>query len=396
MDPLVYAMPAFLAFSAMEAIVLRAKKSKSAYRLADFVSGMSCGVLDQVVNLAVMAGFLVAYDQVQASYGLVAFTPQSAWAWVAVVLAHDLAYYFFHRLSHRVNFLWAAHIVHHQSEDYNFSVSLRQGTVATWVTTIFYLPLALLGFPVFMFVVVHGVYQIYQFFVHTELCPRLGPLEWVLASPRNHRVHHGRNLPYLDKNYGGFFITWDRMFGTFAKETVEPTVGSRAGMSSWSPVWANYGHFVALARQARAKDRFGEKLRVWFGPPEGSYAKDELEDNPDVPRYDAKVPGRVAAYLGAQLVGTAIMTLYLLFAQESLFVERMAVLSVAIVFSLVTITAFFDRRRWALIAELVRLLSLVGAAVLSWSDTRVLIGVTAFALISLVALPLIRPFLSRN
>ena len=280
MDPLLYAMPVFVLLCGVEAWALHRRQSPSAYRLADFLSGLGCGIFDQIVNLTVTLLFFASYRAVEQRAGLFEWSPTDPWAWVAAVLAHDLAYYWFHRLSHRVNVLWASHVVHHQGEDYNFTVSLRQGAIATWVTLLFYFPLAWLGFPAVMFVVVHGAYQIYQFFVHTELIPRLGPLEWILATPRNHRVHHGRNGPYLDRNYGGFFIVWDRLLGTYVDETEPPEVGTREGLRSWSPLWANFGHYAALARASRAARGLGEALYVWFGPPEGHLSRVQLEAAP--------------------------------------------------------------------------------------------------------------------
>ena len=188
--------------------------------------------------------------------------------WIAAVLLHDLAYYLFHRASHRVNVLWAAHAVHHQSEDYTFAVSLRQGAIATWVSYLFYLPLALLDIPVELFVIVHGVYQVYQFAVHTRFIPALGPLERVLATPLLHRVHHGRDADFLDKNYGGFFIFWDKLFGSFAPYTREPDYGVTAGITSWSPFWANLHPYAELARRARRAPDRRAALEVWLRPPE--------------------------------------------------------------------------------------------------------------------------------
>lgn len=383
MDPLLYALPAFLFFLAAEALALRVRKSRSAYRLNDFLSGIGCGMLDQIVNLAPLAGFLLAYDWVARHHAIASMDLSNPWAWVGMVVAHDLAYYWFHRLSHRINLLWAAHVVHHQGEDYNFTVSLRQGTVATWVTFAFYLPLALFGFGVEMFLVVHGVYQIYQFFVHTQLCPRLGPLEWVLATPRHHRVHHGRDAEYLDKNYGGFFIVWDRMFGTFAEETSEPEVGSLAGIHSWSPVWANLGYFGALARKSGEAQGLAAKLRVWMGPPEGELPKEAFAGI-EVPRYDSRPARGLASYAAAQMtVGLGAM-FYLLFAREQLEPWPQVTLGVGVVLTLVTASAILDRRPWATRAELLRLAALTPAAWIVNPHTVVLASASLVTVLSAV------------
>jgi sterol desaturase/sphingolipid hydroxylase (fatty acid hydroxylase superfamily) len=352
-------MPVFLLLCAGEAVVLRRQANKSAYRLADFLSGLGCGIFDQVISLGAVVLFVVGYDVLEREHGWLSLSPSSVWAWVTAVFAHDLAYYWFHRLSHRINLLWASHVVHHQSESYNFTVSLRQGAVATWVTLLFYVPLAWIGIPAEMFVVVHGAYQIYQFLVHTELCPRLGPLEWVLASPRNHRVHHGRNGPYLDRNYGGFFIIWDRLFQTYVDESVEPEIGTRDGMRSWSPLWANFGHFAKLAREAQAAPDLSTKLLVWLGPPEGRMSRVELVNAPmpEVPRYDVAPSPSVSAYVAVQLLVLGAATLYLLVARATLSTMWIAVGSGAILAGLITLGALLDTRSWAWRAELARLVA---------------------------------------
>jgi alkylglycerol monooxygenase len=359
MDPMLVAMPVFLLLCAVEAWLLRRQSSKSAYRLADFLSGLGCGIFDQVINLGAVVLFVVGYHSLEREHALFQLSPTQPWAWVAAVLAHDLAYYWFHRLSHRINLLWASHVVHHQSESYNFTVSLRQGAVATWVTLLFYIPLAWIGFPAEMFVVVHGAYLIYQFLVHTELCPRLGPLEWVLATPHNHRVHHGRNGPYLDRNYGGFFIIWDRLLGTYVDESVEPEIGTRDGMRSWSPLWANFGHFAKLAREAGAMPDLLGKLQVWLGPPEGRMSRAELIATPmtEVPRYEVAASPRVSLYVAAQLLALAGATLYLLYGRATLSPTFIGVGSGAILAALITLGALLDTRSWAWRAELARLLA---------------------------------------
>ena len=220
------------------------------------------------MNLAVGAGFLVVYSFLSRHAAILDLPSHSLVTWIAAVLLHDLAYYLFHRASHRVNILWAAHAVHHQSEDYTFAVSLRQGAIATWVSYLFYLPLAILDVPVEVFVVVHGVYQVYQFLVHTRFIPGLGPLEHVLATPVLHRVHHGRDAEFLDKNYGGFFIIWDKLFRSFAPYTREPDYGVTAGISSWSPFWANLHPYAELARRARRAPSRRDALALWLRPPE--------------------------------------------------------------------------------------------------------------------------------
>ena len=161
--------------------------------------------------------------------------------WIGALLAYDFCYYWLHRAGHRVAVLWAAHVVHHQSEDYNLSTALRQTSSGFLFGWIFYLPLAVAGVPPLVFGTVALIDLLYQFWVHTQQVGKLGWFDRWFCSPSNHRVHHAVNERYLDKNYGGILIVWDRLFGTFAEEDdAEPCVyGTRAPLRSWNPVWAN-------------------------------------------------------------------------------------------------------------------------------------------------------------
>jgi sterol desaturase/sphingolipid hydroxylase (fatty acid hydroxylase superfamily) len=295
LDLLVYAAPAFLLLSGLEAFALRRRGRP--VRFADFASGLGCSILDQLVNAPTVVVFLAAYGAVQARHAVFPW-PAGAAGWIAAVLLHDIAYYAFHVASHRINVLWAAHVVHHQGEDYNFDVSWRQGAVATWVTYAFYLPLAWIGVPIQTFVVVHGVYQIHQFLVHTELVGRLGPIEWIVATPRIHRLHHGRDPEHLDRNYGGFLCVWDRLFGTLAREGTRPDYGVTEGLASWSPFHANVHLFGRLWRESGQARGLRAKARVWLGPPSG------LRPAKRIARYDARpAPGPLpAALLAVSLV----------------------------------------------------------------------------------------------
>ena len=154
---------------------------------------------------------------------------------------HHFCYYWQHRLSHERTLLWASHVVHHQSEDYNLGTALRQTSTSFLFAWIFYVPMFLLGVPFDVFVTIAAVNLVYQFWVHTEHVGKLGFLETFLVTPSNHRVHHACNKRYIDANYGGVFILWDRLFGTFVDETVleKPIYGTLKPLRSWDPLWAN-------------------------------------------------------------------------------------------------------------------------------------------------------------
>ena len=180
-------------------------------------------------NVWNLLAFVVLWPVLRLVSTIHAGPPPPGWVIGAQVLffvyLDDFLYYWFHRLSHEINAFWAAHVVHHQSEEYNLAVALRQGTFQGVFSWVFYLPLAVLGFPPLVFLTVSSIDTLYQFWIHTRVIGRLGPLEWVLNTPSNHRVHHAKNPQYIDKNCGGALIIWDRMFGTYAAEVEPPVFG---------------------------------------------------------------------------------------------------------------------------------------------------------------------------
>ena len=193
----------------------------------------------------------------------------AAWVWVTGLLLYDLCFYWHHRAGHRVAFLWATHAVHHQSEDYNLSTALRQPATNWLAGWVFYLPMALLGYPPAVLATVGLIDILYQYWIHTQHVGRLGWLDRWLNTPSNHRVHHAVNDEYLDRNYGGIFIIWDRMFGSFTVERDElPCVyGTRLPLRSWDPLWANVQVFAATARESMRATRWWDKLLVRLKPP---------------------------------------------------------------------------------------------------------------------------------
>src|SRR3989338_7449257 len=266
MEILAYAFPVFLILIGLEAFSLRANMNYK-YRLNESLSNLSCGVFDQIINAFIGVIFIGVFAIIQINFGFFNFNPRSVLHWLLLLIAIDLTYYIFHRASHRINFLWATHVVHHQSEGYNLTVSLRQGTIATWVTYMFYLPLALIGFPAFMFLIVHGIFQLYQFIVHTHYLKSIGPFEKIIASPRLHRVHHGQNQQYWDKNYGGLFIIWDKLFNSYKEPKEKIIYGITTGLRSWDPFWANIYYFKFLSKSVLKLKTFSDKIRFLFGPP---------------------------------------------------------------------------------------------------------------------------------
>jgi len=265
---IVLATPVFLLLIALEFAVGLAR-GRNTYRLGDALSSMGLGVMSQALGVFGALLSVGLYTLVYDRWALTQLNAASPWVWLFALLGYDLCYYWLHRAGHRVAVLWAAHVVHHQSEDYNLSTALRQTSSGFLFGWVFYLPLAVIGVPPLVFGVVALVDLLYQFWVHTQQIGRLSWFDRLFCSPSNHRVHHAVNERYVDKNYGGILIVWDRLFGTFQDEDdAEPCVyGTRAPLRSFNPLWANVQVYAELARDSlRARD-WSDKLRVWLKPP---------------------------------------------------------------------------------------------------------------------------------
>ncbi len=272
------AIPFFLALIALE-VVLSARRAgrdgpaTRGYTLRDTAASLAMGIGSVAVGAAQKG---VSFALYQACFEMRLFDlGTGAWVFALALVGDDFLYYWFHRLHHEVRVLWAAHVNHHSSRHYNLSTALRQSWT-TFTSPLFYLPLPLLGIDPLVVVTVHSVNLLYQFWIHTELIDSLGPLEAVLNTPSHHRVHHGRNVRYLDKNHGGILIVWDRLFGTFEAETETVDFGLTTQLRSHSPLliafheWAAMGGDALLAlRAGRVADALAHCLRPPGWSPDG-------------------------------------------------------------------------------------------------------------------------------
>ncbi len=265
-DLITAAIPFFFLFMGVEAFVGRRRRLRI-FRGPDVVSDLSLGTLQTVVGVLTAALIAGVYHWVFA-HRLVTPTGHPAVVFLCTFIAVDFLYYWFHRCAHRMMLGWVSHAPHHSSEDYNLAVALRQGPLQTLFSIWFYLPLAILGVPFESFVLISSINTIYQFWIHTELIGRLGPLEWIFNTPSHHRVHHGCDVISLDKNHGGVFIVWDRLFGTFVEETSRPVYGTVKPVSTWNPLRVTWSPLGELVDKVRASRSLGELVRSVAGPPE--------------------------------------------------------------------------------------------------------------------------------
>jgi alkylglycerol monooxygenase len=268
---IVLATPVFFALIALE-FFWGLRKGRNTYRLQDAISSISLGMMSQFSAVFTRLLRVGVYTAVYSSLSLVPLDAAkefwNTWyGWVLALVFYDLCYYWLHRAGHESAIFWAAHVVHHQSQDYNLSTALRQTSSGALLGWIFYVPMAMAGVPPEVFGAVALIDLLYQFWVHTEHVPKLGWFDRWFVSPSNHRVHHAVNDAYLDKNYGGILIIWDRVFGSF-KEEAEPCVyGTRSALNSWDPLWANAEVYAALFKDAWHTRSWADKLRVFVKAP---------------------------------------------------------------------------------------------------------------------------------
>jgi sterol desaturase/sphingolipid hydroxylase (fatty acid hydroxylase superfamily) len=398
-------IPLFFLLMAAELAYARLRH-RSLFRLNDSLADLALGITSQLggifTKLVSVGIYAACFTWLRAQHWLpvpewassapvtfaggveVHWAPLAAWA-VSFVLI-DLAYYWTHRLSHEVHILWAGHVVHHSSEEYNLAVALRQSTLHGLFTWVFYLPIALLGVPVAMFVTNYALNLLYQFWIHTRAIGRLPNwIEAVWNTPSHHRVHHGVNPKYQDKNYAGVFITWDRWFGTFTPEEEEPVYGITHPLGTFNPVWANVHVFAEIGRLLRLTPRWRDKLRVLFGSP--SWRPPEAGAPivaPEVTRatfhpYDPVIPGAVRAYAFAQFV-VALAAAYLILTTGGQYpLVQLGAASFYVVLALSDLGELLDGHAWVRTPELARHLVLAAVCVVAggtgaWGWPAALVG----------------------
>lgn len=396
------AVPVFVTAIALEFVIDRVRRTRY-YHLADAINSLSCGIVS--TGMRVFFGFLglFVYEWLLRH---AAPRPLSAGNWLTWAFAfvlYDFCYYWQHRLGHTVGLFWATHSVHHQSEEFNLTTALRQPGTGAFTNWIFYVPMAICGIPVSVFLVTGVIQLFYQFWPHTRLIGRLGILDRWIQTPSNHRVHHAQNDIYLDKNYVGVFLLWDHWFGTFQEEREdEPCIyGVRGQLKSWNPIWANVHYWWLMAADCRHAGLWLDKLRVWIAPPgwrppdvAARFPRTPYDPRRDFSRYDPPRSVALSVYVAVQFL--AIMAanshfLALLARQGSWW---NAAYFAFIMGSLFGLGGVLEDRREYLVLEAVRMAGIAiaagGAGV--WfggvRDPGVLFSIATFAVASLGVLGL--------
>lgn len=305
---ILFATPFFFLLIFIELYVNKRRNTR-VYRLNDSLTSLSLGVISQTKKLVIFSLASIVYAWAPNSIALFHLSEEYLATWIFSFIFYDFLYYWFHRVSHNINFLWASHVVHHQSEEYNLTTALRQ-TSSSVMIWIFYIPSFVIGIPAEVFFVSGALNLVYQYWVHTQLIGKLGWYESIFVTPSHHRVHHGQNDLYIDKNHGGVFILWDKWFGTFQEELDNEKViyGVRRPLNSFNPLWANIHTWFSLLTDAFNTKNWSDKLRIWFMPTGWRPADVEL-NNPVIKqpagaqiKYDPEVSKLVKIYTLVQYI----------------------------------------------------------------------------------------------
>jgi alkylglycerol monooxygenase len=361
LHPVVLSIPIFFVLIGIELVVERLT-NKHFYKLPDTIANLSCGITSQLSGLFLKI-FAIGIYQILFQYAAF-FTLEQTWLyWVVLVLLVDFAYYWGHRLSHEVNVMWGGHVVHHQSEEYNLSVALRQSSFQTLWTFVFNLPIALLGFRTEDLILIAAFNLLYQFWIHTEAIKKLPRwFEFIFNTPSHHRVHHGRNPKYIDKNHAGSLIIWDRMFGTFQEEEEHPTYGITKPVTSWNAVYANFSHYVDMGNDIKRITKWKDKVKYIFSKPGwlpielGGYRAAPEVDERTYQKYNTPSPMSLNLYVLFQYTLCLGGTAAFLFKQEGFSMAQKVFIAVLVTITVVNCGVLFEKRKWAYYSEWARII----------------------------------------
>jgi len=370
MSMIAFIIPSVLFVIVIE-ILIANRLHKKVYHYKSTVVSLSIGAAERLLNVWIMGVYYFVFNFIYNNYAL--FQLSDVWYnWILLLLITDFIWYWYHRLGHEINILWAFHIVHHQSEDYNYATSTRITIFQAIIRNVFWCLLPLLGFQpamVFIILLIHGTYS---FLTHTEIIGKLGWMEYIFITPSHHRVHHASNEEYLDKNYGDIFIFWDVLFGTFKREGKKPTYGLAKPVESYSFLWQHFHYLMEIAYRFRRTHGFMNKMKVLFGKPNKMIGneREELEklwlspkqikendsESEDVSKLRTK---RYIRYLEIQLAMVLIGLFLISFFINAIEFSDAFFLTILILLTLMNCSALLEQRRWIFFLEYMRLIVLL-------------------------------------
>jgi alkylglycerol monooxygenase len=354
-----FIIPAFFLFVGIEYFIAIQKNKKDIFKFDSSVANISVGIAERLLNLFVSASFYGMFYYVYEHFAL--FRIPNTWpVWIILILATDFVWYWYHRLGHEINFLWGAHIVHHQSEEFNYTVSARVTTMQAFIRNTFWCALPFIGFHPTLIITISVLHAGYSFFTHTQLINKLGWLEYIFITPSHHRVHHGSNDKYLNKNYGDLFVFWDKLFSTFQKEEEKPVYGLTHPLKSYSFMWQHFHYYFEMIEALKRASGFKNKLKIIVGPPD---VMDQnirpLLERKFLPYKSYVVPTlRFKAYLILQLAVSLTLLFFVAYYFSQLNAIEKTASILLIILTLTNCGALLEQRKWNYHLEYIRLIIL--------------------------------------
>jgi len=354
---LAFAIPAFFLFVYMEYKLAEQQKRSSVFKYESSVANFSVGIAERLLNLFIAASFYQVYNWIYSNYSIFEI-PNKWYVWVFLLLATDLIWYWYHRLGHEINFLWAAHIVHHQSEEFNLTAAARITTIQAVFRNVFWCVLPLLGFHPNMIIVILLAHGAYSFFTHTQLIGKIGWLEYVFITPSLHGVHHASDEKYLDKNYGDVFVFWDKIFGTFQTEEEPPKYGLTHPIKSYSFLWQHFHYYLEIFEAYKRAHGFKAKWKAIFGSP-------ALMDQNIRPQLELKYLQnksqekkiKFKGYVNFQMILIVGLLTFATMFFKSLSTPNAIAVLIFIMITLINVGALLEQRKWIYYLECFRLIS---------------------------------------
>lgn len=380
---LALAVPFFIGFILLEYHISQKRKRKL-HQFEESIANLNVGIAERVTDLLTTGAFYFVFSWIYAHYAIFDIRPTFI-SWVLIFLITDFVWYWYHRFGHKVNLFWSVHVVHHQSDDFNYTVSTRITIFQAIARGLFWSILPLLGFPpdmIAIFLIIHGVYP---FFTHTQLVGKLGWLEYIFVTPSHHRVHHSSNPEYLDKNYGDILIIWDKLLGTFAEEKEEPKYGLTKPLNSYSFLWQHFHFQLELLLALRAAKGIKAKFKVLFGRPDDidpthrEYLEIKLLN-----RNKQSIQFSLQRLILLNTILTLVVLFFTLLLTEFFTSQQQILLCLFILISIINSGAMIEQKKWVFYLDYFRLL-LIGFIFYAFiPNNSILVLLTVLGLVPLV------------
>jgi len=357
---LAFAIPGFFIFLYLEYMLAIHLKRPDIFKYESSIANVSIGIAERLLNLFIAGSFYSLFYWIYTHHAVFSI-PNVWWVWVILIMATDLVWYWYHRLGHEVNFLWAAHIVHHQSEEFNLTVSARITVFQAIIRNVFWCVLPLVGFHPNMVITILVVHGAYSFFTHTQLIGQVKWLEKVLITPSLHGVHHASDDKYLDKNYGDVFVFWDKIFGTFQSEEESPNYGLTHPVKSYSFLWQHFHYYLELVEACKRVSGYRDKARIIFGGPAtlDQEIRPALEKKYLQHKSSSRYRFKFKTYLNLQVIAAVVLLTVITALYSMLGLDDKLFITLFILLTLINCGALLEQKKWIFYLECLRFILLI-------------------------------------